>query len=219
MPTATDPLLTGIQGIHRAITRALSVLVEESRKFGSQDSVDHKITEGFRLYAHTFCDLLHAHHDGEEEIGFPRLRAQLSAEAVATLAGQHQDMLPAHHAIQTFVAAPIPWPQETWRGIHRAALSLMPGWIAHRDAEEKLIAEASKDFSPREKAALAKDLEAHGMAHAGPGPLVVPFIIYNLEGKDRAAMCSLFPFILKGVLVPYVWRGAYKPMLPFLFPR
>ena len=219
MPTATCPLLTGIQGIHRVITRALSVLVEESKRLGERDSVDKKTTEGFRLYAHTFCDLLHAHHDGEEEIGFPRLGASLSDGTVAMLARQHQDMLGAHHAIQTFVAAPLPWPRGTWRGVHRAASSLVPGWIAHRDEEEKLIAVASKVLSKAEKAALAKDLEQHGMERAGPGPLVVPFIIYNLEGKDRAEMCTLFPFIVKSILVPYVWRGTYKPMLPFLFPR
>jgi hypothetical protein len=219
MPTATDPLLTGIQGIHRAITRALSVLVDESKRLGDWEGVDRKTTEGFRLYAHTFCDLLHAHHDGEEEIGFPRLRANLSPEVEATLTRQHQDMLGAHHAIQTLVAAPLPWPRETWRGVHRAASLLLPGWIAHRDAEEKWMAEATKEFSLAEKADLAKALEQHGMAHAGPGSLVVPFIIYNLEGPDRAAMCTRFPFILKSILVPYVWRGTYRPMLPFLLPR
>ena len=219
MPNTSDPLLTGIRGVHRALTRALSVLAEESRRFGELADVEKKTTEGFRLFAHTYCDLLHAHHDGEEEIGFTRLQETLPRDAIATLTRQHHGMLQAHHAMQTLVAAPIPWPRETWQGIHRVATSLMPEWTVHRDAEERWIAEASQALSPAERAALAKDLEAHGMAHAGPGPLVVPFILYNLAGKDREEMGALFPFVLKAILVPYLWRGRYKPMLPFLCPR
>jgi hemerythrin-like domain-containing protein len=219
MSTPFDPLINGIRGVHRALTRALTVMQEASGRWGEQPDVDRKTTEGFRLYAHTFCDLLHAHHDGEEEIGFPRLRANLPAEAIATLARQHQEMLQAHHAIQTLVAAPVPWPRETWQGLHQATASLLPGWLAHRDEEERLIALAAQVLSVAERRTLAKELEAHGMAHAGPAPLVVPFLIYNLAGRDREELCALFPFLLKGILVPYLWRGRYKPMLPFLHPR
>jgi hypothetical protein len=211
--------MTGIQGIHRALTRALNVLVDESRQFGIEEQVDGKRTEGFRMYARTFCDLLHAHHDGEEELGFIHLRSILSPEDMVAFDHEHEVMLEALHALQTYVAAPAPWDSSHWLGLHRAASSLLVGWEDHRKNEEQQMARASMRMSHDERVRLAKELERFGIANAGPGHRVVPFILYNLEGKDREAMGSRMPFFLKGILVPFFWRANYRPMRPFLFPR
>ena len=74
-------------------------------------------------------------------------------------------------------------------------------------------------MSPPERADLAKALEKHGISDAGPGERVVPFILYNLEGKDRAAMRARFPFYLKDILIPFIWRSEYKAMEPFFCPH
>ena len=219
MSFQTDPLMSGIQGIHRALSRALKVLIDESRQFGTQERVDLKRTEGFRMYARTFCDLLHAHHDGEEAIGFSLLHTKMSGEDLSGLETEHTDMLDALHALQTFVAAPAPWDGSHWRGVHRAASALRAGWQVHQGNEEIYMAKVSAKLSPEERARLARELETFGITHAGPGNRVVPFILYNLEGKDREDMGSRLPFFLKGILVPFFWRANYRPMQPFLFPR
>jgi len=40
-------------------------------------------------------------------------------------------------------------------------------------------------------------------------------MFYNLEGKDREAFMKPFPMIVKKVLVPIIWKGQWKPMIPF----
>jgi hemerythrin-like domain-containing protein len=219
MSIHSDPLMSGIQGIHRALTRALTVLIDESRQFGTDGRVELKRTEGFRMYARTFCDLLHAHHDGEEAIGFTHLRTNMSGEDLEGLEQEHGAMLDALHALQTYVAAPAPWDGVHWRGVHRAATTLQSLWEAHQRNEELYLEKASAGMTHEQRARLAHELETYGLTHAGPGNRVVPFILYNLEGKDRQAMGSRLPFFLKGVLVPFFWRADYRPMQPFLFPR
>ena len=219
MSLQTDPLMTVIQGVHRALTRALNVLVDESMQFRTEEQVDGKRTEGFRMYARTFCDLMHAHHDGEEELAFVHIRSILSAKDMVALDREHEVMLEALHALQTYVAAPAPWDSSHWWGLHRAASALLSGWEAHRLNEETQMAKASVLMSRDERVRLAKALELFGIANAGPGHRVVPFILYNLEGEDREAMGSRMPFFMKGILVPFFWRVNYRPMLPFLFPR
>lgn len=219
MTLPSDPLMTGIQGIHRALSRALNVLVDESWQFGNEELLDGKRTEGFRMYARTFCDLLHAHHDGEEELGLIHLRSILSPEDMIALDREHEVMLEALHALQTCVAAPTPWDASHWRRLHKAAAELLRGWEAHRANEEIQMAKASAKMTEEERVHLAAALEQFGIANAGPGERVVPFILYNLEGKDREEMGSRLPFFMKGILVPFFWRSTYRPMRPFLFPR
>lgn len=48
------------------------------------------------------------------------------------------------------------------------------------------------------------------------GPLALPFLFYNLEGKDREDFMKPIPWIVKKVFVPVIWRNQWKPMRPFL---
>ena len=67
-----------------------------------------------------------------------------------------------------------------------------------------------------EQVNLAARFAEHGKKNAGPGPLALPFLFYNLEGTDREGFLMHFPWIVKKVLVPIIWRGKWKPMSPFL---
>ena len=51
---------------------------------------------------------------------------------------------------------------------------------------------------------------------SNPATLILPFIIYNLEGKDREEFVSDMPWILKKFLVPVIWKKKWQKMKPFL---
>ena len=46
--------------------------------------------------------------------------------------------------------------------------------------------------------------------------LVLPFLIYNLEGAERDEFTNDMPWILKKFIVPIVWKSKWEKMRPFL---
>jgi len=49
-----------------------------------------------------------------------------------------------------------------------------------------------------------------------PATLVLPFLIYNLEGSDREEFTSEMPWILKNFVIPIIWKKKWQKMKPFL---
>jgi hypothetical protein len=44
----------------------------------------------------------------------------------------------------------------------------------------------------------------------------MPFVLFNLEPEDRAAMAGMLPPVVTQQLVPVAWRAQWAPMQPFL---
>jgi hypothetical protein len=91
-------------------------------------------------------------------------------------------------------------------------------WVPHIGIEEQNFTgdKVQSIMDMKEQVNLAEKLSKHGRQNSGPGPLALPFMIYNLEGNDREAFVLRFPWIVKKVLVPVLWKGQWKPMIPFL---
>ena len=91
-------------------------------------------------------------------------------------------------------------------------------WPPHiRIEEENFTAEKLQMVvGMKEQVNIAEKLARHGSKNSGPGPHALPFMIFNLEGKDRESFIKPFPWIVKKVLVPIIWKGQWKPMSPFL---
>jgi hypothetical protein len=63
---------------------------------------------------------------------------------------------------------------------------------------------------------MAQKAAAHSQQHSQPAPLAVPFLLYNLEGEDRAFFLAVMPPEVTQQLVPVVWKEEWAPMKPFL---
>ena len=68
--------------------------------------------------------------------------------------------------------------------------------------------------------AFAREGRKHQMGRA-PLPWLLPFLLYNLEGQDRAWMAAQMPsprlsWVVTRVLLPRVWVKRWAPMAPFL---
>ena len=59
-------------------------------------------------------------------------------------------------------------------------------------------------------------LSKHGKSMSEPANLILPFLIYNLEGSDRDEFTNDMPWILKKFVVPIIWKSKWEKMKPFL---
>ena len=101
----------------------------------------------------------------------------------------------------------------------RRALSKMAElWHSHIAVEEAELSPeiAAEVMTVPETIEMAQKASALSQEHAQPAPLAVPFLLYNLEGDDRAFFLSVMPEQVTQQLVPVVWKDEWAPMKPFL---
>jgi hypothetical protein len=139
--------------------------------------------------------LLHSHHEGEDELVWPRLidRAPDDGDTIRRIAGQHDGVLAALEDAEAKLAA--------WRadphidaGAHlAAALATLGAELSlHLDEEERVILPiASRYLSPQEWG----ELPGHGMAHFTGDKmwLVVGLIQEQMRPEQIAVMESHMP--------------------------
>jgi len=201
--------------IHKAITRGLDVSLQHVR--GSTLVEDQQ--RGFETYVRALTILLHAHHAGEDELGFPFWRIRLPDGPFDTLTEQHRQMIAFIERIEGWLGAgPAAWQSEALSELHHALADLQALWQTHIDLEETTIGpDSSRQYlSPAENEQLARQLSEHGQAYAQPSELVLPFVIYNLSGTDREEFIQVLPPVIPQQLVPHAWKAAWSPMMPFL---
>ena len=63
---------------------------------------------------------------------------------------------------------------------------------------------------------MAQKASAHSQEHTQPASLAIPFLLYNLEGEDRAYMMAVMPPEITQQLVPIVWKDEWAPKKPIL---
>jgi hypothetical protein len=202
--------------IHKVITRALDVSLKNS--LGSNLSDDHQ--QGFATYVRALTILLHSHHAGEDELAFPFWRTRLPAGPFDKLSEQHQQMIVFLEQIERWLGkGPAAWQPGALNELHHTVTDLQSLWQTHIALEEATIGPGNsrQHLTPAENEQLGRQLAEHGQAHSQPGELLMPFVVYNLSGEDRAEFIKLLPPVMTQQLIPVVWKAAWAPMTPFLF--
>ena len=95
------------------------------------------------------------------------------------------------------------------------------GWVGGtipEMTEEEGIVELDMEplISSKEQIELNDKLSKHGQNMSEPANLILPFLIYNLEGSDRDEFTDDMPWILKNFVVPIIWKSKWEKMKPFL---
>lgn len=210
----TSPIVDGLSGIHKIITQGLTTSVSKCDEYISKEVVTSGETEGFSLYLTTLMKVMHSHHLSEDDIAFPYFKSKIEAP-FDQLENDHQGMARILDMLGMCIM------DLSLGGIHKLQKvlnTLNELWVPHIKIEEEnfTMEKLNAVAELKEQAALTKRLSAHSIKNSGPGALAVPFLFYNLEGKDREAFMIHFPWIVKKVLVPIIWRGKWKPMRLFL---
>lgn len=209
-----SPVAAGLLRIHKIISRALDVSLQKCDEYLGGQGAPPAEASGFFTYVTTLKWVTRSHHAGEDDIALPHFRDRLEAP-YSRLEEDHQAMARILVDLDKCLS-------ETPSGgvgkLREALTEFAELWGPHiRIEEEHFTADKLNAVAgSQEQVDLAARLAEHGNKNSGPGPLAVPFLFYNLEGTDREAFMMPFPWIVKKVLVPVVWKGKWKPMSPFL---
>jgi hemerythrin-like domain-containing protein len=212
--TDMSPVVEGLLKIHKIISRALSISIRKCDEYKLKPSIPPNETAGFSMYLLTLKHVTHSHHLSEDEIAFPYFKDYIEAP---------YDRLKDDH--QTIASVLVKLEQclndlssEGIRKLQEVLDEFEKLWIPHIKIEEEnfTAGKLQATVEIKEQLSIAEKLARHGSKNSGPGSLALPFLFYNLEGIDREAFMMPFPWIVKSVLVPVVWKGQWKPMRPFL---
>jgi Hemerythrin HHE cation binding domain len=207
--------------IHRALTRAMGVAAKRARDFGQKGFPDEPTRRGFLDYVRCLVTATCAHHDAEDDVGFPAFGERLPAVPFSELEAQHEVLLPVLEETNTAVDAGTRGKAaDLWLpDLEDALRRLSYIWAEHIALEEKhLTPEAIRSaFSSGEQEELGRRMAEHGRRRAEPAPLVLPFLLYNLEAADRPRFAAALPPEVAH-LIPTEWKDTWAPMKPFLLP-
>jgi hemerythrin-like domain-containing protein len=206
MPT---PDLTGYRVVHRALRDGTAQLLEALRSFRPGDTAHAR---ALARYWHGYAGELHAHHEVEDLIFFPRL-AEL-----APIAERHQDQVAAdHHRIDRLMEE-----ISTAMTSLRRSASSADADAATRDvgALDALLADhldlEDEDVLPliaRHVSVEEYDsMERAAVKHVGIGrqaAFTVPFLLEAATPEERAHMLSTAPSAF-GVLYRFTRRSHHR---------
>jgi hypothetical protein len=210
-----DSMAQGLVRIHTALRRMLDTIV---RVAGAP------ILEGDRAGFADFCAgftlFLHTHHDGEEEIIFPKLtevaaRAGLPAYAqdVTGFRADHKKLLGSLDAFEVATAA-------FRAGGSREALQRTAG-----EVREVLYPHLAKEEADLDASGLARLLRAdevaaldaasakHGQRVGGPRVLVQ--LVYALTDEEQNAQFGGMPWLVRKVLLKRIWARGFRSCVKY----
>jgi hemerythrin-like domain-containing protein len=209
-----SPVVNGLVKIHKLITRALSVSVVKCDEYLNKNEIPGEELQGFRMYLITLVRVMHSHHSGEDDIVFPYCIGRIDAP-YEKLKDEHVSMSKMlddlESRLDNISIGALPLLREKLDRIQRY-------WEPHIKSEELSFTDEilAGKMTGKEQKDLVDQIGRHGAKSSGPGPITIPFIIYNLQPGDRKEFIEDFPWIIKNFLVPIVWRSKWKAMDPFL---
>ena len=188
----TRPDTTDMVAVHRVFRESLGVAPQ---LIGSVPSDDVERVAAVAGYYSDILAFLHVHHEGEDELLWPKLveRCPEDAELIRRIAGQHDGVLTALQTAETYLTAWAAEPTMDHAATLAAALiTLAVGLAAHLDEEERVILPLAADHLTMEEWG---QLPAHGMQNFKGERiwLVMGLIREQMTDAQRAAMDTHMP--------------------------
>jgi len=217
VPQAPSPARDLIR-IHRVITRGLATGIEKGSHFKQAGFQDEGVHRGFCDYSRSLAIVLDGHHLSEDTILFPALQIKLPQAPFEHLSAQHKQieamLIPLHQAVDEMTGA-------GGDGLNRLVEGLREitaVWAPHIRMEESIFSQEalSEVMSQAEQNELVAKIGKFSSEHSVPPYLIVPFVLFNLNSEDRAAMLATMPPTMMDDLVLKAWKDQWAPMKPFL---
>jgi hypothetical protein len=166
------------------------------------------------MYVTALKWVTHAHHLSEDEFAFPYFKSTIEAP-YDRLRDDHQTI---SRILDTLDQSLLEISTGGVGKLREVLGEFEKLWVPHIKIEEEnfTMEKLQMVAGMKEQEDHAEKLTRHGIKNSGPGPIVLPFMFFNLEGKDREDFMMPIPWIVKKVLVPIMWKGQWKPMSPFL---
>jgi len=208
-----SPVTAGLLRIHKIISRGLSISIRKCDEYLSKQGIPSGEADGFSMYVSTLKWVTHSHHLSEDDIAFPYFKDYVDAPYVQ-LKADHVAMARILDSLDQCL------PEISSGGVGKLKEVLYEFdklWGPHIKIEEENFTSEKLQavIEMKEQINLVDKLAEHSVKNSGPGPLTLPFLFYNIEGRDRDDFMKPIPWIVKKVLVPIIWRSQWKPMSPF----
>ncbi|WP_414469246.1 hemerythrin domain-containing protein [Methanobacterium sp. ACI-7] len=202
---------------HRIITRSLEIIIQNVNAYLEIGATEEENREGFLKYIQTFSTVMDAHHVLENERIFPYFMEKLPDALYDRLMTQHEWIKTSLSKIGKGINNLESNIDEldSLNSIKTGLKEIDKIWHPHiRIEEERLYGKIkSLNLSLEENNRLREEFFQYFLEHTGPENLVVPFVLYNLSGKDRAIQVQQFP---KEVTKLANWKDEWASMKPFL---
>ncbi len=225
MKTKTSPIKnieTDFFQIHTLITNALDSAVRHAREHEKTGFQTTNARDGFAMFNRCLVALLHVHHRGEDKIFAPYIKTHLPELSTAFMKDAHEEMETLLDRLtvrlEDMANEPIFGRSHEKIAIVRERLEkLNTLWLTNIYEEEKFITEqAAPNISKEDQEMLMAELQEHGMGSSKPMSVMGAFMFYNFEPEMRTLFFADAPWLLKDLLVPYIWKPRWGKMKPFL---
>jgi hypothetical protein len=212
--TEMSPVVEGLLRIHKIISRGLSISILKCDEYLGKQGIPSGETKGFSMYVSTLKWVTHSHHLSEDEISFPYFRDHIEAP-YDRLNDDHNNIA---RLLGTLDKCLLEVSSKGVGKLREVLVEFDKIWVPHIKMEEDTFTTGKMNavIELKDQVHLVKKLGEHSIKNSGPGPLSLPFLFYNLKGKEREDFMKPIPWIAKKVLVPIIWRSQWKPMNPFL---
>ncbi len=210
-----SPVVGGLLRIHKIISRGLSISIRKCDEYLVKQGIPSGEATGFSMYVSTLKWVTHAHHLSEDDISFPYFKDLIEAP-YNILKDDHASMARILDSLDQSLLEVSSGGVGNLREVLEEFDKL---WGPHIKIEEENFTSEKLQavIGMKEQVDLVEKLGEHSIKNSGPIPLALPFLFYNLEGKDREDFMRPIPWIAKKVLVPIIWRSQWKPMSPFFY--
>lgn len=212
-------LARGLLRIHKAITRGLTIGIERGQLFKQEGYPDRDIQKGYSQYLFSLGSVLSAHHLSEDDVAFPAFSLKIPDAPYGRLAADHKIVEKAVSAILS--ALPDLADRESTELLDPVLdkLGMIQSiWKTHIEIEETYFSESGLDAAMTidEQGNLTAAMSKYAQDHTGSPFLSIPFVLYNLEPDERAAMSATLPPVMIQEMIPIQWKDLWAPMKPFL---
>jgi hypothetical protein len=209
-PASYDLMAGGLLLIHKALRRTLDTIVRVS-----DAPVAESDRAGFAEFCWRFTRLLHTHHEGEEEIIFPKLtevsaRASLPVYAADVVGWRHdhEKLLGALRALEAAIA-------EFRAGAPREPLRRTAGEVRdilfpHLATEEAALDGLSLSKLMRADEALALHLAAAKHGQRVGGPVVLLLLVHALSDDEQKIQFGDMPWPVRKLLLKRIWARSFR---------
>jgi hemerythrin-like domain-containing protein len=205
--------------IHKTITRGLSTAISRGTEFLRSGFPEQTVWEGYLDFVRSLATVLDSHHATEDEIIFPSIVSKMPEVPYARLMADHRKIASlldkVNAKITSLSSGSTADDLKSMIDIWQEIFSM---WNPHIQIEEQEFAEdiLMVTVNQPEQKRIMNAISKHNQEHALPPELIIPFVLFNLEGADRALMSATFPQTIIDDLIPKVWKGRWAPMQPFL---
>lgn len=214
--TESSPVTEGLLMIHRIVSRGINTSISICDEYSGNNGIPSRDSEGISMFIKTLKWVTHSHHTTEDELAFPYFRDHITGP---------YDRLREDHLVMASILdkldkSLVEIPTGGIKKVREVLSNLNNLWVPHiKIEEENFTSGVLNGFSSlKEQIKLVEMFGEHGSKNSGPGPLALPFMFYNLEAGDRRVFVKSFPWIVKRVLVPILWKNQWKPMSQYLLP-